>query len=68
MKKFYSILLAVLCLGTYQFTNAQNGTNFLKIIKNFFIFEKFSKLEIVLTVVMLLMIIGGIFCSSYSYN
>ncbi len=29
MKKFYSILLTVLCLGIYQFTSAQNGPNLL---------------------------------------
>ena len=29
MKKFYSILMTVLCLGIYQFTNAQNGPNLL---------------------------------------
>ena len=29
MKKFYSILLTVLCLGIYQVTNAQNGPNLL---------------------------------------
>lgn len=29
MKKFYSIVLTVLCLGIYQFTNAQLGPNLL---------------------------------------